>query len=140
MGAVYSVYFKYKVRGQKKAYDAVKAFMDKGKVGRTKVHYNLEGFAKEGVNVNTLQGLLKVVFAGWKCNQFKRTSKDGWNKIENDFTARYSWEWVMVEVLKVLAPYLADGSILKITSDDLTEEDDYTETFVIDKGHEWKLI
>lgn len=130
MGAVYSVYFKYKVKDQEKAYATLKGIMDKGETTNgIKVDFGVQKFADEGVDVNSWEGLLQIVFAGWKSSQYK-TRIDGHkrNVVENHFDACYGWEGVMIDVFYALAPYLADNTSLEIQPDN---ELDY---FVIKDG------
>lgn len=113
MGQCYSVTFKFKVKDYDGALRSVKAF-----IANNNANFHIDEFAQEGVDVKTFNGLMRVILAGWKCNQWEE-SIDGRGRsvFSNSFDASYGWESVMIDAFIAVAPYLADNSYIKIYPD-----------------------
>lgn len=114
MGQCYSVILKIKVNDEQGAKRALKEKIENDK---DRVQYNVEDFKKEGVDTDSLAGLIRVFLAGWKGNNFEIKSQRKFTCFSNDFNACYGWESVMLEMFEALAPYLADRSWIKVWPD-----------------------
>lgn len=113
MGQVYDVRGKFHFRNVEAARKATEQWAQE-----SHIQLSLEKFRGEGVDTNTLRGLVQAVFAGWKCTPFRFVGhSNGRFDIENRFNASYGWELVMVEWFEVMAPHLYDNSSLSIYPD-----------------------
>lgn len=128
MGACYSVVLRLKVKDENKAFQAVKQF-----IVNSSVRSSIEELRQEGVDTDTLDGLIRVVLAGWKCTQYRtKTESDGFVVYENDFNASYGWEGFLIDFFKVLEPFMEDTSSIYIEPDD-----DYDEAIVENGKINW---
>lgn len=85
----------------------------------TGVEFSLPRHQKEGVSPNGgMEDLMRIFLAGWRSTPFKmRLWPDGTEEYENDFSASYGWENVMISMFETLAAYLMDGSEIEICPD-----------------------
>lgn len=104
----YSVYLEIHIKdaeGLKKALT--------GKIARGEeehIDYHLEHYKSIGVDTDTLDGLLQVIFGGK--NAGLETTSDG--TLVSHFDAAYGWENIMMEAFEEMAPFLEEGSKLQI--------------------------
>ena len=117
MGACYSVYAKLKIKDNME--EEIVRILNK-KIERAdeeNVDYNIEGHNPEFVKPYNLEELLATFFVEHQGNYtYKRLN----NTIEVDsgFNASYGWHLVMYQAMKLIAPYLKNGSVLEIYDDD----------------------
>lgn len=118
MEQYYSMYLSLKVKDEEGARKALREHIDND----NQTHYHLEDFVEEGV-VNTLDGLVRVVLAGRKDNDFTQHT-DGWGRrcYISHFVAAYGWDWVVYECFKCLVPYIGVTSMLDIYTDSGVEQ------------------
>lgn len=129
MSACYSVKLSIRVKNEKEAYEKVKEFMCNEK----DTNFSVEDFKKEGVDVNTLDGLIRVILAGWLCTPYKKEITDnGLAVYTNDFNASYGWENVMMNFFDAIAPCLEDKSMIFIEPDS-----DYDKAIVKNGKAKW---
>lgn len=124
MGACYNVQLLYKVKDETKAKDALLNF-----VNTTKANFHLDTFKKQGVDTDSLRGLIQVILAGYERTPYRDIEqRGGFRFATNDFNASYGWEILLIDFFKALAPHLEDGSKIYIEPDD-----DWSE-YVIENG------
>ena len=112
MGACYSVSLKVNLIDEEGAIKALNEHIAKD----TGVDYVLEEYANIGARPDTFDGLMKILLA--EAQRKVTIYQHGRFKIyDNDFDASYGWERVMMEWFNVLAPFLADKSVLLIYPD-----------------------
>ena len=123
MGACYTVIFKLKVKDKEKAISSLHEWMNRNEAEKF-CRFSLDGFKTEGVTPDTFENIMRIVLAGWKCTPYKVLGPDenGFVTFENDFTASYGWEIVLLDFVKALAPHLQDGSTMYIEPDDSCHE------------------
>lgn len=110
MGQCYSVYLKVKFEDEQGAVKAVQQRLEG-------MGEDLEELSREtGLDYGTIDGILRHYYASWE-NGHKWTQTTDPEVLSGDFNATYSWESVMMEVFQLMAPYLKDGSTLKIYPD-----------------------
>lgn len=115
MGQCYSVTLHIKCKDEEGAANALR-----NKIARAKeehILYSLDAFAKRGATTETLEGMIRIFLADWKCNSFRKKAKDGFDHYTNDFSASYGWERVMEEMFEEMYPFLEDGSYIYIEPD-----------------------
>ena len=113
MGQCYSVEIKARFTDEDGAKKALQAKLDRHE--EEYVAYNLPHFTEElGMSTDNLHDLMGIFFGGWK-GKLEPSTTDEWEYA--DFDASYGWESVMMEAFEVIAPYLADGSVIKIYPD-----------------------
>lgn len=81
------------------------------------VDFSLDEYAKDGATVNDLEGLVRIVFGGWK-GQFDFKSDVDENlftdemetkiSFNSDFTASYSWCRVIKWGMEIIAKHMTD--------------------------------
>lgn len=109
MGQTYSVYLKVRFNDEQGAVKALR--------GRLQESNDLARLASEnGLDYGTIDGLLRHFFADWERGH-KWTPTTDPDVLCGNFDASYSWESVMIEAFQILAPYLEDGSSIKIYPD-----------------------
>ena len=114
MGQCYSVEIKARFRDEDGAKKALQAKLDRHE--EEHVCYNLDHFTGElGLSIDNLHDLMGIFFGGW--NGKLETCPDDKEWEFADFDASYGWEGLMMDAFEVIAPYLADGSELKIYPD-----------------------
>lgn len=87
------------------------------KIGRAKeehVLYDMQGLRMKGFDFDNIWDLMSVFFCGWG-QRLKDAADKGW--LYSCFDASYGWESVMIDAFERLAPYLEDGSEIKIYPD-----------------------
>ena len=113
MGQCYSVDLRVRFRDEDGAKKALQAKLDRHEEDR--VCYNLDHFTGElGLSTDNLHDLMGIFFGGWK-GKLEPSTTDDWQYA--DFDASYGWEGVMMDAFEEIAPYLADGSVIKIYPD-----------------------
>lgn len=113
MGACYYVKLKAKVLDEKGAVNALNEHMKND----TRTNYSLEEYATQGIGTETFDDLMRIFLAGWKHQEVGISKGNGFTFYENEFSASYGWESVMIKMFHVLAPYLDNGSRLLIYPD-----------------------
>ena len=107
MGQCYTTYLKVRFKDEQ---GAIKAVQDR-------LTDTLEDYSKDsGLDYNTIDGILRHYYANWE-DGYKWTRTTDPDILSGDFNATYSWESTMIEVFELIAPYLEDGSYLKIYPD-----------------------
>lgn len=92
---------------------AMRALQEKiGRAEEEHVNYNLEHFSELGISTDSLSDLLGIFFGGWK-GKLERQGEE----LYSGFNASYGWEGLMMDAFDELAPYLEDGSWIKIYPD-----------------------
>ena len=113
MGQCYSVEIKARFTDEEGAKKALQAKL--GRHEEEHVNYSLDHFTGElGLSTDNLHDLMGIFFGGWKGRLDTAPDKE-W--MCADFDACYGWEVVMMDAFEVIAPYLADGSVIKIYPD-----------------------
>lgn len=124
MGQSYSVNARYLIKDEEKALNSLKEYIAS--------HTNVDwGIKEKGLSMDNYKDLLKVVFGYQDDSQWtdgyydkednnpilKMTDEEGFIHFENDFTASYSWETVMDDVIHYIAKDLMNGSYFDIGTD-----------------------
>lgn len=112
MGQCYSVEIKARFTDKDGARKALKAKIDRHE--EEHVNYSLDHFKELGIGTDGLSDLMGIFFGGWK-GRLEPDRDKVWECA--DFDASYGWEGVMMEAFEEIAPYLADGSVIKIWPD-----------------------
>lgn len=106
MGQCYSTYLKVKFKDEQGAVKAVQKRLEGQGV-------DIELLGREtGLDYNTTDGILRHYYS-----DYKWTPTTDPEVLSGDFNASYSWESTMIEVFQLIAPFLQDGSELKIYPD-----------------------
>ena len=88
--------------------------------------YDIEGLvSRHHFDLDDILDIMSVFFSGWGSRLRDDSTHEG--VLSSDFDACYGWEGVMIETFDAMAPYLEDGSSLKIFPDfsyDLLEVND----------------
>ena len=114
MGQCYSIEIKARVRDEDGAKKALQAKLDRHEEDH--VNYNLDHFTGElGLSTDNLHDLMGIFFGGWKGKLETCPGDKEWEYA--DFDASYGWESLMMDAFEEIAPYLADGSVIKIYPD-----------------------
>lgn len=114
MGQCYSVYLKVRFNDEDGAKKALRDKISRGK--EEHIGYDIEGLvAKYGYDLDNMSDLLSVFFSGWG-KRLKRDYRDTDIRVA-DFNACYGWEDVMIETFSIIAPFMEDGSWMKIFPD-----------------------
>ena len=102
-------------RDEDGAKKALQAKLDRHE--KERVNYNLDHFKKLGIGTDNLHDLMGIFFGGWqgRLETFPAPGDRDW--LYADFDACYGWEGVMMDAFEAIAPYLADGSVIKIYPD-----------------------
>lgn len=110
MGQCYTTYLKVKFEDEQGAVKAVQKRLEGQGV-------DIELLGREtGLDYNTTDGILRHYYSNWE-NGHKWTPTTDPEVLSGDFNASYSWESTMIEVFQLIAPFLQDGSELKIYPD-----------------------
>lgn len=126
MGQCYSTFLKVRFEDEQGAIKAVQNLLTDND------EYTLEDYSKHtGLDYNTIDGCLRHFYANWE-DGYKWTPTTDPDVLSGDFNAPYSWEIKMVDVFYELAPFLKDGSSLKIYPDS-----DYDHLVVWDGQVSW---
>ena len=110
MGQVYSVSLKVQFKDKKGAAKALRSKINRAKAEF--VEYNLDHYEALGIGAKKIEDLLKIFFGGW----YGRLQDTG-ATLESGFDASYGWEGVMIDAFDLMAPFLEDGSWIRIYPD-----------------------
>ena len=114
MSACYDVTLCVKVKDEKKAFKAFDSYI-KDIEQTHEVNFKMDSFFGDGKRPETLDDIIRLFLAGWKCTQFtKKKVKDGFVAYENSFNASYGWESVMINFFRAFTPHLEDESYMII--------------------------
>lgn len=114
MGQCYSVYLKVRFNDEDGAKKELRNKISRGK--EEHIGYDVDGLvAKHGYDLDNMSDLLSVFFSGWG-SRLKRDYRDTEIRMA-DFNACYGWEGVMIETFSIIAPFMEDGSYMKIFPD-----------------------
>lgn len=114
MGQCYSVYLKVRFNDEEGAKKELRNKISKGR--EEHISYDVEGLvAKHGYDLDNMSDLLSVFFSGWG-TRLQRDYRDT-DILVADFNACYGWEGVMIETFSIIAPFMEDGSWMKIFPD-----------------------
>lgn len=111
MGQCYSVVIKAEFKDTESAAKALRGKIERAEEER--INYGLAHYKDLGIGTDTLEDLLNIFFGGWEGKL--KTRDDG--AMDSDFDASYGWEGVMMDAFEVIAPFLEDGSTIKIYPD-----------------------
>lgn len=114
MGQCYTVYLKIKIEDEAGATKALQDRIAKGEDDHT--DYSLDHYAKLGLGTEKLDDMLRIIFGGWE-GELKPSYDGVKGKLMSDFDCCYGWEGVMITAFNDIAPYLKDGSYIKIYPD-----------------------
>ncbi len=110
MGQCYDVNLRVRFKDEN---GAVKAIQDR----LTGMGENLEELSTEtGLDYNNIGDLLRHYYSNWG-NGHKWVATTDPDVLCGQFNASYSWESTMIEVFQLIAPFLEDGSEIKIYPD-----------------------
>ena len=112
MGQCYDVNLRVRFTDEKGAKNALFA-----KVGRWKqehVIYDMQGLRMKGFDFDKIWDLMSVFFCGWG-ERLVETADKKW--LYSGFDASYGWEHVMMDAFEDIAPFLEEGSEIKIYPD-----------------------
>ena len=113
MGQTYDVNLRVRFKDEKGARKALLAKI--GRANEEKVLYDERGLRAMGFDLdNDIWDLMSVFFCGWG-QRLKETANKDW--LYSGFDASYGWERVMMEAFEEIAPYLEEGSEIKIYPD-----------------------
>jgi len=112
MGQTYDVNLRVRFKDEK---GAKQALFDKiSKAKQEHVIYDMQGLRMKGFDFDNIWDLMSVFFCGWG-EKILDTSDKSWRY--SCFDASYGWESVMMDAFEKIAPYLEDGSEIKIYPD-----------------------
>lgn len=107
MGQCYSTYLKVRFKDKDGAVKAVQ-----NRLGDT-----IDELKEiTGLDYNNIDDILRHYYANWE-NGYRWTPTVDPDVLSGDFNASYSWESTMIEVFSLIAPFLEEGSELKIYPD-----------------------
>lgn len=109
MSACYSVILKVKVLDEQGAINALNEHIDKTK---DFINYSLDKYKEQGITTETFDDLMKIYLAGWNHQKLDIERKRTYTYYENEFNASYGWESVILDMFKIIAPYVKDNSEL----------------------------
>lgn len=125
MGQCYTTYLKVKFKDGQGAVKAVQKRLEGQGV-------DIELLSREtGLDYNTVDGILRHYYSNRE-DGYKWTHTTDPEVLSGDFNASYCWESTMIDVFQLIAPFLQDGSELKIYPDS-----DYDYLVVKDGKAEW---
>jgi len=85
-------------------------------------NYDLPRYAQAGATLESMDGIMKIYLAHLQREVEIEVLKDGGKYYCNDFNASYGWERVLLDMWKILKPYLKKGSCMSLCVDcDVTE-------------------
>ena len=112
MGQTYDVNLRVRFKDEK---GAKKALFDKiSRAKQERVLYDMQGLRMKGFDFDNIWDLMSVFFCGWG-EKILDASDKSWRY--SCFDASYGWESVMMDAFEKIAPYLEDGSEIKIYPD-----------------------
>lgn len=110
MGQCYSINLKIKAKDEIGAVKALQNKIARGDQDHT--DYSIDHYKQIGIGTETLPDLLRIFFGGW---QGRLEEQKG--ILHSAFDCCYGWEGTMIEAFNELAPFLKDGSYIKIYPD-----------------------
>lgn len=112
MGQTYDVNLRMRFKDEK---GAKQALFDKiSRAKQERVIYDMQGLRMKGFDFDNIWDLMSVFFCGWG-EKILDASDKSWRY--SCFDASYGWESVMMDAFEKIAPYLEDGSEIKIYPD-----------------------
>lgn len=92
--------------------------------GYLPVNFCLDEIRSDGkvADINTLDGLMKIIFADWEGHPVEKEVSDEETTYTNEFDASYSWELVMDDAFHAMEPFLKDGCYLFMDMDEGSRE------------------
>lgn len=114
MGQTYDVNLRVRFKDEK---GAKKALFDK--ISRAKqehILYDMQGLRMKGFDFDNIWDLMSVFFCGWG-EKFHHDTQNEGGWIWSGFDASYGWESVMMDAFEKIAPFIKDGSEIKIYPD-----------------------
>lgn len=115
MGTYYSVAARFGVKNRRSASAAIRNYIHQH--DGVDCDFALSDWCAEDVSVRTFDGLMRIVFAGWKSTEFDVCRESGFSVYTNAFHASYGWENVMLDVVDLLKPFLKSKSSIRIWCD-----------------------
>lgn len=112
MGQTYDVNLRVRFKDEKGAKYAL--FEKIGRAKEEHVLYDMQGLRMKGFDFEKIWDLMSVFFCGWG-EKLRETANKDW--LYSCFDASYGWENVMMDAFDKIAPYLEDGSEIKIYPD-----------------------
>lgn len=112
MGQTYDVNLRVRFKDEDGAKKALFAKIARGR--QEHVLYDMQGLRMKGFDFDNIWDLMSVFFCGWG-QRLKETANKDW--LYCGFDASYGWEQVMMDAFDKIAPYLEDGSEIKIYPD-----------------------
>lgn len=112
MGACYDVNLKVRFKDEEGAKRALRTKIARGR--QEHILYDMQGLRMKGFDFDNIWDLMSVFFCGWG-QRLKDTANEDW--LNSGFDASYGWEDVMIDAFEKIAPYLEDGSQIKIYPD-----------------------
>lgn len=110
MGQCYTVYLKVKFKDEEGAKNAAQGVLKN-------LDADIDQLGKKvGLDLNTMDGLLRHFYSDWERGH-KWTPVTDPDCLCGDFNAQYSWESVMMDAFDAMAPFLEEGSEIKIYPD-----------------------
>ena len=115
MSCCYTTRLEMKSKDEAKTIAAAKEFIRANPCG---ANFCLEGYAKDGIDVETLDGVVSVMLAGWSGQRVSKESlENGFTSYRNEFNASYGWQMVMEGMFEAMGPTLENGSEFFIEAD-----------------------
>ena len=112
MGQCYDVNLKVRFKDERKVRQTL--FEKVSRAEREHVLYDMQGLRMRGFNFENTWDLMSVFFCGWG-DKLKETADKEW--LYSCFDASYGWEGVMMDAFTLIAPFLEEGSEIKIYPD-----------------------
>lgn len=112
MGQTYDVNLRVRFKDEKGAKRALENKVSKGR--QEHVLYDMQGLRMLGFDFDDVWDWMSVFFCGWG-QKLKETANADW--LYSGFDASYGWEQVMMDAFEKIAPYLEEGSEIKIYPD-----------------------
>lgn len=124
MGQSYSVSARHMLKDEAKALNSLKIYI----TNHTEIDWAMK---EKGLSMDKYDDLLKAVFGYQNDDQWTEgyydkeddnptlqlKDEEGYKHFENDFTASYSWETVMDDVIHYIAKDFMDGTYFDIGTD-----------------------
>jgi hypothetical protein len=122
MGACYDVNLKVRFKDVDGARKALFAKIARGR--QEHVLYDMQGLRMKGFDFDNIWDLMSVFFCGWGERFYQQGDWEKSQEMQKEgvwlwsgFDACYRWESVMIDAFEKIAPYLEDGSQIKIYPD-----------------------
>lgn len=112
MGQCYDVNLRVRFKDEKGAKRALENKVSKGR--QEHILYDMQGLRMKGFDFDNIWDWMSVFFCGWG-QKLKETANADW--LYCGFDASYGWEQVMMDAFDEIAPYLEEGSEIKIYPD-----------------------